>query len=482
MNNISVNKKIIIIGLIIIIILLFNNIGNAAIGLLVKIPGKHYFMNSSNGEFVYLTGSHTWNNFQDKGDTDPPPAFDFSGHLNWLASYGHNFIRFWVFEQAKGGPYSNNLWIKPHPYRRTGPGNALEGNPKFNLNGFNQAYFDRLSSRIIKARNKGFYVSIMLFQGWSIDTTYGNKGNPWQGHPFNKNNNINGIDGDFYNQNGEGEEYHSTLNTTILNYQKAYIRKVIDSVNDLDNVLYEIANEDPGKDRFWAEKHKEWQYELVDYIKLYESTKPKQHPVGITTDPALGNDFVFNSNADWISPAHTGKNTCLDAPYKDNPPVPSTGKVVLLDTDHLWGIGGDRKWVWKSFLRGYNPIYMDHLKDTHVIKEGVTIDLIETRKNMGYTLSYAQKANISDMLPRNDLSSTEYCLAKEGEKYIIYQPSTNSSITIHKLPIGEYYVETLDAKDGSTKQVSSLQWNGGDYTLNKPKHASRDWVVLLRKK
>lgn len=36
---------------------------------------------------------------------------------------------------------------------------------------------------------------------------------------------------------GEGEEYHSTLNTTILNYQKAYLRKVIDTVNALFRYL-----------------------------------------------------------------------------------------------------------------------------------------------------------------------------------------------------------------------------------------------------
>src|SRR5262245_47260548 len=28
-----------------------------------------------------------------------------------------------------------------------------------------------------------------------------------------------------------------------------------------------------------------------------------------------------------------------------------------LDTDPLWGIGGD--WAWKSFLRAHNPICMD---------------------------------------------------------------------------------------------------------------------------
>ena len=47
------------------------------------------------------------------------------------------------------------------------------------------------------------------------------------------------------------------------------------------------------------------------------------------------------------------------APYQIDPPAADGRKVILTDTDHLWGIGGDVAWVWKSFLRGLNPIFMD---------------------------------------------------------------------------------------------------------------------------
>jgi hypothetical protein len=258
-------------GLLSIFFILIGSTACASMGPLIKKSGQHYFINSSNNEVVYLTGSHTWNNFQDYGKSDPPPVFDFDGHLNWLEKLGHNFIRLWVFEQAKGDAYHTDIWIEPHPYERTGPGKALDGKPKFDLKIFNQQYFDRLRSRAVKARDKGIYVSVMLFQGWSIGTSYGKHLNPWNGHPFNKNNNVDGIDGDYYNNNGEGEEYHSTLSAAILQFQKAYIRKVVDTLNDLDNILYEIANEDPGKDEIWAEKHKEWQYVLADYIRSYET-------------------------------------------------------------------------------------------------------------------------------------------------------------------------------------------------------------------
>ena len=44
---------------------------------------------------VYLTGSHTWANLIDRGTSDPPPAFDFDGYLDFLQKHHHNFIRLW---------------------------------------------------------------------------------------------------------------------------------------------------------------------------------------------------------------------------------------------------------------------------------------------------------------------------------------------------------------------------------------------------
>ncbi len=110
----------------------------------------------------------------------------------------------------------------------------------------------------------------MLFQGWSVEKK-GQVGNPWQGHPFNKANNINGIDGDL-NGDGQGPEIH-TLDapTEILERQQAYVRQVVDTVNDLDNVLYEIGNE-------MHVGSVKWQYRMIEYIREYERSKPKQHP------------------------------------------------------------------------------------------------------------------------------------------------------------------------------------------------------------
>jgi hypothetical protein len=71
----------------------------------------------------------------------------------------------------------------------------------------------------------------------------------------------------------------------------------------------------------------------------YEKRKPKQHPIGMTSDGYGGaddTDRLFDSPADWISPSPDRDD------YKGNPPAATGAKVVILDTDHLWGVGGGR--------------------------------------------------------------------------------------------------------------------------------------------
>ena len=79
-------------------------------------------------------------------------------------------------------------------------------------------------------------------------------------------------------------------------------------------------------------------YGLIDYIHSSESTKPLQHPVGMTFQWQGGGDAaLYASNADWISP-----NSALDADRND-PPVADGRKVILLDTitSGEWGAIGD---------------------------------------------------------------------------------------------------------------------------------------------
>ncbi|MBM4029825.1 MAG: hypothetical protein FJ280_31160, partial [Planctomycetes bacterium] len=412
--------------------------GQARLGPLAVHPqNPRYFQNTATGAVVYLTGSHTWANLVDIGPSDPPPVFDFEECVKWMVKLDHNFMRLWTWELVSWDTKANSEHklhtSAPQPYARTGPGKALDGKPRFDLTKFNPAYFERLAQRIALAREHGIYVSVMLFEGWGLQ--FSNKA--WEGHPFHLQNNINGLDGDA-DKDGKGVEIHQLDNPAVTAIQEAYVRKVIDTVNGFDNVLYEISNENHPPST-------PWQYHMIRFIKDYERTKPQQHPVGMTFQYKGGsNKDLFDSPADWVSPNQEGG-------YRDDPPPADGRKVVLSDTDHLWGIGGNQAWVWKSFTRGHNPIFMDPY-DGDVLGNRFDPKWDPIRRSMGYTLRYARRMDLAQARPAGDLASTKYCLAQPGRHYLVYKPGPGDSVTV-KLEPATYTYEWFDPAEG--KQVEA---------------------------
>lgn len=422
----------------------------------VSARNPRYFENAS-GQIVYLTGSHTWSNLQDNGTSDPPQSFNYPAYLDFLVARGHNFFRLWAWEQTKWtAEIASDYWFSSGPYVRTGPGVALDGKPKFDLTRLDDAYFTRLRSRVKDAGSRGIYVSIMLFDGWSVTTKPGSaSNNPWKGHPFNGANNINGINGDA-NGDGLGPEVQTLANATITALQDAYVRRVIDAVSDLDNVLFEIDNEGDATS-------KPWQYHMIQLIRDYESTKPNRHPVGITAMWPNGSDAdLYSSAADWVSP--TGN---IDFPSTSN-----GTKVVIGDTDHFCGICGNVGWVWRSFTRGQNPILMDGY-DGAAIGVGAEDYNVGNpvweaiRKNLGYARSYSARINMAAAVPRGDLASTGYCLAVVGSEYLVFLPNGGSASVNLSAVVGTLTLEWLNPSTGLIVVGATLN-GGGSRTVTAP--------------
>jgi hypothetical protein len=410
---------------------------------------------TADGSFkaVLLTGAHTWNNLVDMGKDDPPTQFDFDAYLDFLKQHNHNFIRLWAWDSTLWDTRANGKLgkdfvhhVAPLPWQRTGPGKALDGKPRFDLTKFDPAYFERLRARVNAAGRRGIYVSVMLFEGWGLM-----HGNPrkaateawaWRSHPFHPENNINGI-----KPEGAGAvtgRVHHLGNKAVNDLQAAYVRKVVDTVNDLDNVLYEVINEGGQK---------EWDWWVVQTIRDHQRSKPKQHPIGITGHGAERLESMLASPADWVSPGR------VDG-YAEDPPAwdAKQKKVSLLDTDHVWGVGGDAAWVWKSFLRGHNPLFMDP-HDGSVLGKPDDREWGPVREALGQTRRYAEQMNLAAMTPQGDLASTKYCLADPEKEYLVYLPSGGMVTVDLSAAKGELAVEWYHPAED--KKVSAGTVGGG---------------------
>jgi hypothetical protein len=428
-------------------------------------PANPRYFTDGSGKPIFLTGSHTWGNFQDyRYEAQPsPPPMDFAAYLEFLKRHGHNFFRLWVWETAMNrGAKQSTVYYDPLPYERPGPEAALDGQPRFDLTSFNRTYFERLRARVLAARESGMYVSVMLFNGFSVEGKGNVGGDPWQGHPFNPKNNVNGIDGAKHPLGGCATHTLSDPRVTAL--QEAHLRKVIDSVGDQDNVLYEITNEDSA-----SPENSAWQFHMIRIIKAYEAGKARQHPVGMTRQWPGDDGPLLESPADWISPG-------------EKLPAADGRKVVINDTDHsyFWtglkedGPAAQRAWVWENFTRGCQCLFMDpYLDPSHDPgrnrpaggKPDPYWDGL--RDAMGRTRSCAARMNLAAAVPHGELASTKFCLADPGREYLVYAPN-GGEVTVDLSAVsGHVDVEWMRPDDGTISRAGLIA-GGGPRSLKAP--------------
>jgi hypothetical protein len=447
--------------------------------LVVDSRNPRYFADR-NGRTVLLAGSHTWATVQEAAPVDPPEPFDWAAWMEFMVAHGHNFMRLWTWENAKWGSWwDGDYYFEPLAWARTGPGLAADGKPRFDLGTFDEEWFRRLRARAADSRDHGVYVAVMLFQGWSSgpkpfeswtpDQPVAQGPNPWLGHPFAAGNNINGVDASA--PGGEGNGWlHTLRDRRALELLEGYVRRVVEVVGDLDNVMYEICNEDDGTPANTA-----WQYHMVEFVREYQKARwGVSLPILMTAQyPNPDNDVLFASSAEAVSPfGWHGRGTDR---WQDDPPAKYRGKVVISDTDHLWGVGGTADFVWRSVTRGHNVLYMDTWGYDHLEVRGPELDA-GARTAMGIAVRLADRMDLGVTFPHPELSSTGFALAAPGRHYLVYQPYPwRFRIDLQDAP-GSYATTWIHPETGEETVGTPLT---GGQVPNVILPSERSWLLLV---
>ena len=218
--------------------------------------------------------------------------FDFKKYLNTLAKDGMNYTRLFTgtyFEipQKSFGIQNNTLApVKESliiPWKM-----VIESSDelKYDLSKWNDDYFKRLKEFIQIAAENDIIVEITLFSSiYSSDQ--------WNICPQNSANNIN-VDNKI-----SKNDIHTLNNGILFDYQADFVRKMVQELNEFDNLFFEIQNE-PWADRVVAMyniiNHEElkpdawrinshyadkssmiWQDSIASIIHLEEKKLQKQH-------------------------------------------------------------------------------------------------------------------------------------------------------------------------------------------------------------
>ena len=124
--------------------------------------------------------------------------------------------------------------------------------------------------------------------------------------PFLGPNNVNGVDDGYRGGPAESGLASVTMTGTnsITDFQDAYVRKTIDTLNDLPNVLWIVSEEAPMKSTWWNNH-------LISLVRAYERGKPMPAPCRIRNarkpsgfDP-LRLGCRLGRPVAWISPANS---------------------------------------------------------------------------------------------------------------------------------------------------------------------------------
>ena len=201
--------------------------------------------------------------------------FRFERYLDDAARNAMTLTRlFCLFreQQHAQNPYST---CKPEstdyvsPYPRTGPGKAIDGLPKYDLEQWNPEFFDRLQRFMTLASDRGIVVELVF-----LSNTYND--DIWALNPLNPRNNINGT------ETIEYPEYLTMRHAGLFGRQQALVRKIVEETNRYDNLFYEVCNEptydSPGFENApSSDEVNAWQRALAETIRQTEAPLPNRH-------------------------------------------------------------------------------------------------------------------------------------------------------------------------------------------------------------
>lgn len=225
-------------------------------------------------------------------------AFDYQLWADWAAEHGMNHLRAYPpfswkyvenFAQENGGDVENVLF----PYKETSPGSR-----QFDLTQFDDAYWARFRAQCEYLQSKGIIIHLLMMNGWQLRTEEKN----WGGHFFNPENNVNGFT-DVLAGNRLGFYKSVDLQQSeLVAAQQAWLKKIVDTTADLDNVYYDLVHE-------IAENYEDWSAMQAWIEKMAATVRSRFAERQPDRDIILGMDTggLKGSQRHWI----------FDRPYFD---------------------------------------------------------------------------------------------------------------------------------------------------------------------
>ncbi|HLO60299.1 MAG TPA: hypothetical protein VK179_16225 [Bacteroidales bacterium] len=412
--------------------------------------------------------------------------FDYIKYLDEVAASGLNITRTFsgIYLEPQGAFNISHNSMAPDtgrsicPWTRSNePGYALGGN-KFDLDQWDEAYFNRLKDFISEAGKRNIIVELDLFSNF-YDTIQ------WKLSPVNYRNNINRLP-----VIDDQKEVLSLRHSELLAIQEKMVRKIIMELNGFDNLYYEVCNEPYFGD---LQALHEWEKHMTAVVVDAEKDLPNKHLISNnigngTVKVEKPNDGVSILNFHYAKPPESvGLNYHFNIAIGDN----ETGFRGIEDVHY-------RTEAWE-FMTAGGALYNNLDYSFTVGHEDGTFEVVQGQpggggKNLRNQLKIMagvfseldfinMKPDSSVLQSISDSGSIRILAGKSEYLAYIQNPATKlqpgKTEFVLNLPNGNYNGQWIDTKTGQRKDVR-IPVNTDEVNFTTPEFKEDIALVLKR--
>ncbi|MBC8458688.1 MAG: hypothetical protein H8D67_11905 [Deltaproteobacteria bacterium] len=417
--------------------------------------------------------------------------FDYIPYLDELHARDFNFTRIFVgaYVEPAGAFNIKNNTLAPAsgrficPWARSSRRGYAGGGNKFDMERWDDTYFQRLNDFCHQASQRDIVVEVTLFCPYYEDKQ-------WDLAPLKASNNVNGVG------NVTRTEALTMKHPSLVAVQEAMARKVVLELRDFDNIYYEICNEP-----YFGGVTIDWQNHIADIIVDGEKDNLFKHL--IAQNIANGTAKIDNPNTNIsIFNFHYAKPEAVKLNY---------GLERVIGDDETGFKGTDdlpyRSEGWRFLLAG-GGLYNNLDYSFTVGKEDGTFEFPSSQPGGGGPALRSQIKILKDFLysfdfikmapgdsaarfecdtgltPKEGVPSgaTVQTMANPGMEYAIYIQGGSQADLALDIPAGEYLAEWVNPCTGAIDKTQEVAHKGGGLTLSSPPYSEDIALRLVLKK
>jgi hypothetical protein len=412
--------------------------------------------------------------------------FNYHMYLDELQSHGLNHARVFsgIYREIPGVSFNiEGNAVAPLkdryicPWARSGtPGARNEGN-LFDLDTWDEKYFDRLKDFMYQAQERGIIIEFVLFCTFYFNY-FGNA--LWEICPLNNCNNINST------EKVEGYEVHKLQYKRLMGYQEKMVSKLVRELNEFDNLFFEVLNE-PWNDNI----DMEWQEHIVKLIAAEESNLPNKHLISM--DIACGFEKIETpyENVSIYNFHYASALTAIENQHLN--------KVIGYNETGFCGQDDDtyRTQAWEFMMSGgalfnnidysFSPGYEDgSFKNGPNQPGGGSREL---RRQLGILKSFLESLDFIGMTPDKSpvrkifaVCPSIYMLTDRGKAYAAYIRAFDINSVLFEIPTGHYMIEWIDPISGISLKFEERYNDKGVLYLEAPKGPKQELAFKIVRK